>query len=330
MSYFDNYFNEIVNSVNDIIKSYISGDVPKLYEASYHLFTSGGKRLRPLILTISSDLFGGQRERAYYAGAAIEVLHTFTLVHDDIMDQDNIRRGLPTVHVKYGLPLAILAGDLLHAKAFQLLTQALRGLPSETIIKAFDIFTRSIIIISEGQAVDMEFEDRIDIKEQEYLDMISRKTAALFSASSSIGALIAGANDNDVRLMSDFGTNLGIAFQIVDDILGLTADEKELGKPVFSDIREGKKTILVIKTLELCKEDEKKIVLKALGNKSASKEELMSSADIIKKYSLDYAYNLAEKYYKNAIDSLNQVSSKSDIPGKALKYLAEFTIRRRK
>ena len=327
---FENYFNEIIANVNKKIEEYIKGDVKELYEASYYLFSAGGKRLRPLILVASSDLLGGERERAYLAGAAVEVLHTFTLIHDDIMDQDTLRRGMPTVHVKWGIPMAILAGDLLHAKAFQLLNDAFKGAESERITKAFSIFVNSIIIISEGQALDMQFENRKDVSEEEYLDMIRRKTAMLFSASASLGGLVAGGGEKEVNALSQYGLNLGISFQIVDDILGLIADEKELGKPIYSDIREGKKTILVIKALKEANDEEKKIIERTLGNRNATREELSKCAEIIKKYALEYAYDLADKYRDKALEALYSINWKNDEAGKALKYLAEFTVKRRK
>jgi len=278
---FEDYFNRIVENVNINIEKYLKGDIQELYEASFYLFKAGGKRLRPLILVSSADLLGGDLNRAYLAGASVEVLHTFTLIHDDIMDEDTTRRGMPTVHVKWGIPMAILAGDLLHAKAFEILNEAFRGMSSNKITRAFEIFTKAIIIISEGQALDMQFEDKVTVSEEEYLDMIKRKTAMLFSSSAALGGLIATDNEKEIQALADYGLNLGISFQIVDDILGLIADEKELGKPVYSDIREGKKTLLVIKTMKEATDEEKKILLKALGNKNASKDELITAAEII-------------------------------------------------
>jgi geranylgeranyl diphosphate synthase type I len=330
MNPLDDYFNDIISSVNKVIEDYIKGDIKELYEASCYLFKAGGKRLRPLILVSSSDLVGGERERAYLAGAAVEVLHTFTLIHDDIMDQDTLRRGMPTVHVRFGIPMAILAGDLLHAKAFQILNDSVKGLPSEKITKAFQIFTESIIIISEGQTLDMQFEGRNDVSEDEYMDMIAKKTAKLFSASAALGGLIGGGDYKEVESLGKYGLYLGIAFQIIDDILGLTSTEEELGKPIYSDIREGKKTILVIKALKEAKEDERKIILMTLGNRKATREELSRAADIIRSYSLNYAYDLADRYYAMAIEALRSVRWRNEIAGKALNYLAEFTIKRRK
>jgi geranylgeranyl diphosphate synthase type I len=323
----DDYVGEILDSVNRLIREYINCAVQKLCEASYHLFTGGGKRLRPLILVATSDMLGGNRERALKAGVAVEILHNFTLIHDDIMDNDTMRRGLPTVHVKYGVPMAILAGDLLHAIAFKALNDAFKG--SDELYDAMDLFTKGIITISEGQAMDMSFEERWDVTEPEYLEMIYKKTAALFSVSAGLGALVAGER-NSVSHMIDYGKNLGLAFQIVDDILGLVGDEKEIGKPVYSDIREGKKTILVIKTLSEASSAEREKVMKALGNRSATKEELKEAADIIKAHSLEYAYKLAEKYKEEAIKALEKVPSKNESARKTLTDLTELTVKRRK
>ncbi|AAK40423.1 polyprenyl synthetase family protein [Saccharolobus solfataricus] len=324
------YFNEIVNNVNFRIKNFVKSNFKTLEEASFHLFTAGGKRLRPLVLVSSSDLIGGDRERAYKAAAAVEILHNFTLVHDDIMDNDGLRRGLPTVHVKWGEPMAILAGDYLHAKAFEALNEALKGLDGNTFYKAFSIFITSIEIISEGQAMDMSFENRLDVTEEEYIQMIKGKTAMLFSCSAALGGIINKANDDVVKKLTEYGLNLGISFQIVDDILGIIGDEKELGKPIYSDIREGKKTILVIKTLSEATEDEKKILVSTLGNKEAKKEDLERASEIIRKHSLQYAYDLAKKYSDLAIENLREIPVSNKTAEKALKYLAQFTIQRRK
>lgn len=324
------YFNDIVNNVNFHIKNFVKSNVRTLGEASFHLFTAGGKRLRPLILVSSSDLIGGDRQRAYKAAAAVEILHNFTLVHDDIMDRDYLRRGLPTVHVKWGEPMAILAGDYLHAKAFEALNEALKGLDGDTFYKAFSIFINSIEIISEGQAMDMSFENRVDVTEEEYVQMIKGKTAMLFSCSAALGGIINKASDDIIKNLIEYGLNLGISFQIVDDILGIIGDEKELGKPVYSDIREGKKTILVIKTLSEAKDDEKKILVSTLGNREAKKDDLERASEIIRKYSLQYAYNLAKKYSDLALEHLRKIPVYNETAEKALKYLAQFTIERRK
>ncbi|AWR97108.1 polyprenyl synthetase family protein [Acidianus sulfidivorans JP7] len=323
----DQYFKEIIENVNIEISNYVKGDIKQLYDASIYLLNAGGKRLRPLFLVATADLFKGDRKRAYKAAAAVEILHNFTLIHDDIMDEDTLRRGIPTVHVKWGIPLAILAGDLLHAKAFQALGDALKGLDNEKIYQGIAEFSKSVIIIAEGQAMDMEFENRDNVTEYEYIDMIKKKTAQLFSCSAYLGGLISNASDYELELLKNFGMNVGISFQIIDDILGLVADEKELGKPVYSDIREGKKTILVIHALENASDNEKRIIMEGLGSKDLDK--IKKAGDIIKSLSLDYAYSKAKYYLDAAFDNLNKIHGE-EIAGKALNYLVRFTIERRK
>ncbi|ARM75749.1 geranylgeranyl diphosphate synthase [Acidianus manzaensis] len=323
----DQYFNEIIYNVNNEISSYVKGDIKQLYDASIYLLNAGGKRLRPLFLVSIADLLKGDRKRAYKAAAAVEILHNFTLIHDDIMDEDTLRRGIPTVHVKWGIPLAILAGDLLHAKAFQALGDALKGLDAEKIYSGIAEFSNSVIIIAEGQAMDMEFENRENVSEEEYIEMIKKKTAQLFACSAYLGGLVSNANNSELELLKNFGINIGISFQIMDDILGLTADEKELGKPVYSDIREGKKTILVIHALQNANEEQKRIIMEGLGSKDS--EKIKKAGDIIKSLSLDYAYSKAKYYLDHAFENLNKIHGE-EIAGKALNYLVRFTVERRK
>ncbi|MEL9969285.1 MAG: geranylgeranyl diphosphate synthase [Metallosphaera sp.] len=324
----EKYLGEVITQVNETIDKYIQGDVPELYEASRYLLKAGGKRLRPLMVVLSSELLGGSRDRAILAGAAIEVLHNFTLIHDDIMDQDTTRRGLPTVHVKWGIPTAILAGDLLHAKAFELITESIKGLPIDLAYRALNCFSRSIVIVSEGQAMDMEFERRWDVTESLYLEMIRKKTAQLFACSAHLGGLLANGTNEEVNSLYDFGEKIGIAFQIMDDILGITADEKELGKPLYSDIREGKKTILLIKALERANEHQRKTIMNGMGSSDVST--LSSVASLLSELSLDYSQQLVRKYYENALRSLSKVRSRNQLALDGLRAIADLIITRRK
>ncbi len=327
------YFNDVVDQVNKTIEKYLSSapsGTTSLYDASRHLFSSGGKRLRPLILVSSCDYLGGDHSRAVLAGSAIETLHTFTLIHDDIMDHDSLRRGIPTVHVKWGEPMAILAGDLLHAKAFEMLNDSLKGVDEKLHYEVMKTFVNSIIVVSEGQAMDMEFESKNDVTEEDYLEMVKKKTAYLIAASSKIGSLIGGADPEVVEKFFRFGINLGIAFQIVDDIIGITSDEAELGKPLFSDIREGKRTLLIIKTLKEAQPKEVKLLKEVLGNRNASAEQLREVSEIIKKYSLEYAYSLAEEYKSRALSSLEGIQPSNQEASEVLKFISEFTLKRKK
>jgi len=332
MSSLERKLREIAERVDSIILESLKGseDVKRLYESSRYLFLGGGKRLRPSIVVLFSELVNGDLNRAYFLGAAVEVLHTFTLIHDDIMDNDPIRRGMPAVHVKYGTPMAILAGDLLHVKSFELLNRGLKNLSQDRVHKGLEKFIETIITISEGQALDMEFEDKKEVSEEEYFEMIKKKTAWLFACSAYLGTLTGDTSDEDLSNAFNFGLNLGIAFQIVDDILGITANEKELGKPVYSDIREGKKTILVIRALKQCNSKEREKLESVLGNRNASKEELEEVANILKEKALSYAYDIAEFYMNESIRYLNKLNWSNQEAGKYLIDLARFTVIRKK
>lgn len=218
--------------------------VPGLSRACSHLLGAGGKRMRPALLLLSGTAAGGDPHSLLPAATAVELVHTFTLIHDDIMDRDTLRRGVPTVHVKFGLPLAILAGDTLFARAFQELGET-RADPARRDMAA-SMLARACVEICEGQALDMAFEKRSRVAEAEYLRMVGLKTAALLRASAGIGALLAGAPPATVARLEAYGWNTGLAFQIQDDILGLTATDERLGKSVGIDLQRRKKTLVAI------------------------------------------------------------------------------------
>jgi len=317
--------------VDDFLFKLLEGKPKKLYVAASHLPKAGGKRLRPILLLAITKGVGGDWKKAIPAAAAIELLHNFTLVHDDIMDEDEFRRGVPTVHKLWGEDTAILAGDLLFAKVFEAASKLVDyGVDHAKVVKIVDILSWASITVAEGQVLDIEFENREEVSEEEYIEMITKKTGALFKASAEIGAIIGGAPSECIAKLGEYGLNLGIAFQIRDDILGLTADEKTLGKPIYSDIREGKKTILVIHALKKLSPEEKKTLLNILG-KSEDINELKKAADlIIKSNALEYAEKLAEKYVKIALEKLEEACIQDREVYDMLKELALYIIKREK
>ncbi len=218
-------------------------EVPLFYKPIRYVLDLGGKRIRPLFVLLACGITGSDPLKALPAAAAVELLHDFTLVHDDIMDNDETRRGMPAVHVKWDMPTAILAGDGLLGFAFQKLLQC--SAPDRLLL--VEKFTRAMIVICEGQGLDKMFESREMVTVDAYLDMIERKTAALLRLSCELGALIGGGDESQVRALADFGYALGMAFQLQDDVLDVMADEKELGKKVGSDFEMHKQTILTIK-----------------------------------------------------------------------------------
>lgn len=220
--------------------------VPLFYDPIYYVLELGGKKIRPLMVMLSCGIAGGEIEKACYAAAAVELLHDFTLVHDDIMDNDETRRGKPTIHAKWDLNTAILSGDGLLGFAFQKLLQS----PVKNRAVLAERFTQAMIVICEGQGLDKMFEKDDSITDVQYMDMIERKTAALIRLSCELGALVAGAGKNAVKNLYNFGHNLGMAFQVQDDILDVMADQTKLGKKVGSDFAMHKQTILSIKLLQ--------------------------------------------------------------------------------
>ncbi|MBW3582079.1 MAG: polyprenyl synthetase family protein [Euryarchaeota archaeon] len=217
-----------------------------------HVIDAGGKRLRPLLTMLACEAVCEDADRALPTAAGLELLHTFTLVHDDVMDNDLTRRGRPTVHALWGGPLAICAGDALYAFAFDKMAQNLgtARVTPETIVHIMRRAAEVSYELSAGQTQDLLFEKRDDVTLDEYLEMIRLKTGVLIQLSVEAGARIGGGDTEQVAALSDYGRHIGLAFQIVDDLLDLVADEAELGKPVGSDIRAGKKTYPVLHALD--------------------------------------------------------------------------------
>jgi geranylgeranyl diphosphate synthase type I len=283
------------------------GKPKKLYEASNYIFKSGGKRLRPYLTIKTCELFGESPQKAIPFASALEILHNFTLIHDDVMDYDELRRGKLTVHRKYGIPMAILAGDLLYTKVYQILLEyAPKNFENEDLIKCIQSITNSTVLLCEGQALDIIYPNATDINEKDYFLMVCGKTSSLFSACAEVGAIIGGSTEKERLAISKYAWNAGITFQIVDDILGITADEKKLGKPVGSDILRGKKTIIMIHALKNAQTKQKQQILRSLGNEDTSKEDLITTIKILNEIgSVNYAQKLAEKYMKSSLEFLD-------------------------
>ena len=297
-----------------------------LYESSEYLIKAGGKKFRPALTLLSCQAVGGKPEKALKAAAAIELTHTFSLIHDDIMDNDDTRRGKPAVHKVWGEPLAILAGDSLFAKSFELLSQSAEdNIAYERVVDALQVLTNSCINICEGQALDMAFEDTFNVTKDEYMNMIYKKTGDLITASTTIGAIMGGASSNEIQALRTYGKQIGLAFQIQDDYIDLTGDES-IGKPVGSDLVEGKKTLMVVYALEKAnKEDHDRLVELLEANDESIIPEAM---EILEKYgAINYARS---KAYDCVIESKQALSILPDSDAKdALFKLADFVFTRK-
>jgi len=316
--------------VDSYIATYLSRREPvRLWEAAYHLPKAGGKKLRPFLTINTCKALGGREEDALPPAAAIELIQTFSLVHDDIIDRDDTRRGVQTVHRKWGIPTAIVAGDLLHVKAYDVVTKA--TMKNQRLIRVLpnilNEINESTIRICEGQELDEQLEKKAQLTEDEYFEMISKKTASLFEVSTTIGALVAESDSRAVESMRNFGHLLGMSFQIVDDILGLTADEKELGKPVGSDIREGKRTLPVVYALAKGSTQERKAILRALGNRKASTRQYSTATKAIASTgALDYSRRKAGEYAQEARKALLSLPESNE--KRLLDEVLEFILKR--
>lgn len=228
-----------------------------LYEPIEYILQLSGKRIRPLLTLIASEVFSGDYKKALPAALAVEVFHNFTLVHDDIMDEAPLRRGKETVHYKWDLNTGILSGDAMLILAYQYF----ENYPATVFQKLAQLFSKTAIEVCDGQQLDIDFETRNDVSIPEYIKMITLKTSVLVAAALKMGAIVAEASEEDAEMIYQYGLNLGIAFQLQDDYLDTFGDPKTFGKQVGGDIIENKKTYLYLKALELANEEEQQKLL---------------------------------------------------------------------
>jgi len=311
--------------VNKYLNSKLKGNPKKLYDAAGHLIVNGGKRLRPYMVIRSCQILGGKSSTAMIAASAVEMVHNFTLVHDDIMDNDEMRHGVPTVHKKFGMPIAILAGDVLFSKAFQIISESKLSPNANTHL--ISRLAKACVDVCEGQLLDIKMADEKRIPtEAEYIAMIGKKTAALFDVSCAMGAICATNKPKDISNLSDFGRNLGIAFQITDDLIGVMGDPKVTKKPVGNDLREGKKSLPILMAIKLAKGDERKTILKAFGNSKISKKDLNKAVEVIRSLGIEEKVrNQALKYAEKSEKSLIKYKGTAKIE---LTALLDFVVKR--
>jgi geranylgeranyl diphosphate synthase type I len=317
--YSENIDKEIKRSLSTI-------DPANLCEASEHLIKAGGKKIRPSLVVLSCEAVGGKSEDSIKTAASMELIHTFSLIHDDIMDKDEMRRGKPSVHMLWGEPMAILAGDTLFSKAFEIILETdITNLPPQRVVYALKTVVDSCIKICEGQALDIGFEGKLDVKEDEYLTMIYKKTAALIAAAAKAGAILGGGTDEQIEALCEYGRLIGMAFQIQDDYLDVVSDAEDIGKPVGSDIIEGKMTLMVVHALSNASKEDKNRLISIL---QANDEDLVEDAiGIFNKYgSIEYTRNIALDNVKTAKELLNVLEDSE--AKESLRLLADFVLER--
>ena len=324
--------NTSIAEVKDLVEIRIERalthtSLERLSGAMMHLVEGGGKRLRATLPWLVAKAVGDSHSGLLDVGAAIEIIHNFTLVHDDIMDDDDIRRGRPAVHVEYDLPTAINAGDAMLAIAFEAMAVA-EGIEPELLPFLVKRIGRMVRKCSEGQQLDIEFEDRGFVTEDEYITMIHGKTAAMFLTCAEVGSHLAGADSDTIECMHDWGLAVGLCFQLMDDLIDVLSDSDTLGKPSGSDVAQGKRTLMVIHALDQPPSNSKDDLMAVLGKgDDVSAEQVLLAHKALEDLgSIDYARSKAESYHRKAHDCLDRLP---DSPAmRALRELTDYQLKR--
>ena len=293
-----------------------------LYEPGDYFLSWGGKRIRPVMCLMGNELFADLHADTYQVATAVELFHNFTLIHDDIMDEAPLRRGMETVHMKYGPNTALLTGDVMLIRAYEYLSR-INGAYLQRILA---LFNKTAKEVCEGQQLDIDFEKKESVSPDAYINMISLKTSVLLAASLEMGAIIGGASEGNCRHIYSFGQNLGIAFQIQDDYLDAFGDPEKFGKEVGGDIRQNKKTFLLLHALEVADAVQQKELCQLMQQDPGDKVEKILA--IFRACNVDaWARELKEKYLQTALQHLEDIAVMS-VRKKPLRELAEFLIQR--
>jgi geranylgeranyl diphosphate synthase type I len=306
------YLKKMSAELDAPIKSYIGDEEPKvLMDASKQYPYAGGKRMRPAMAVACCRAVGGDASKAVPLAVAIEYIHNFTLIHDDLMDGDEKRRGMTTIHVGYGMSTAVLAGDALFAKAFQIISNL--DVPADRMRDALQYVSKAVWDLARGQQMDINNEGQI-VSEEVYLETIKLKTSVLFAAAAAGGAILGGATPEQVKAINEYAIDLGLGFQMFDDYLGVAGDSSKTGKSVGNDIRKGKCTCMVTHTIANLK-DEKllKEFKEILGNMDATDEQCAYAKSIMEKAgSIEYNLALARKKVDDAISKIQFLPESED------------------
>jgi geranylgeranyl diphosphate synthase, type II len=293
-----------------------------LYAPIEYTLSSGGKRIRPALVLAACNMFSENIEKALPVALAFEIFHNFTLLHDDIMDNSPIRRNKETVHKKWNVNTAILSGDAMMIEAYKLLSD----LSAELLKKVLKLFNDTASEVCEGQQYDMDFENRDDVKETEYIQMIKLKTSVLIAAALKAGAMVGGASEKDADLLYEFGLNIGLAFQIQDDLLDTYGDTAVFGKKTGNDILTGKKTFLLIKALQKADAKTGKKLLYLIKNQNTDNEDKIGS--VIKIYNNSdikrTAENKINEYYQEAVNKLDEVACDDSAKNELLSFASQI------
>jgi geranylgeranyl diphosphate synthase type I len=328
LAYFANLLEKVDNALHVFLDEQISlvrhnAFLRYYYQQVKNFLFSGGKRLRPILMTVTYDAIkpNNIRKDILTVALSLELLHNASLIHDDIMDNAEIRRGEKTFHRifsdyakdndnlaienfdDYGVAMGILGGDFVYNLAYKAVNT--KDFPAEVALKAAIEFNEGFLKIAQGVIIETDLMRRFDVTEEEYLQMIELKTAALFEKATRMGAIYANGTEKQIDLLGKFGLTAGLAFQIVDDIIGTFGDSNKTGKPNDSDLKEGKKTILLIKAIERANDEQRDTLSKTVGNRNATDSEIEKVRDVFRKTgSLEYASLKAEELFQQCIEYL--------------------------
>ena len=306
----------------EIMESLGKMEQKNLHGAMTHLFKGGGKRLRAILPRLVGEAVGGENEGHYTLGASIEIIHNFTLIHDDIIDQDPIRRGLDAVHVEYDDATAINAGDAMLAVGFEILAES-DDIPDNRLGHLITSIGEMVRKVAEGQQEDIEFETREEVSEQDYIEMIAGKTSAMFETCARTGAILADADQETIENMAEWGLNLGLCFQLMDDLIDVTGDTETLGKPAGSDIVQGKMTLIAIHAKQ-SDEDLPNFDI-VFGSGDCDAESLAKAvSELEKSGSIDYARSRAMHHHSVAHECLGRLPKSPAV--EILKELTDFQL----
>lgn len=309
-----------MNAVNALILDRMQSDIPLIPELAGHLIAGGGKRIRPLLTLASAALFGYQGDRHYRLSACVEFIHTATLLHDDVVDESDQRRGKASANAVFGNEAAVLVGDFLFSRSFQLMVE-------DGSLDVLRILSNASAIIAEGEVLQLSTANDISTTEEQYFRVIGAKTAELFAAACEVGAVVANATPEQCKAMRDYGMYLGIAFQISDDVLDYGADEVRLGKSLGDDFKEGKMTLPVLKALEKATPEERSFWQRCMSDLNQEEGDLAKARDILSRHkalqsSLDHARDFAAKG-KKCLQLLPQNAYSDDLAA-----LLDFAVER--
>ncbi len=304
-----------MKAVNAMILDHMQSDVPLIPHLASYLIAAGGKRIRPLLTLASTALFNGDMLRAHRLAASVEFIHTATLLHDDVVDDSDTRRGKDSANIIFGNEASVLVGDFLFSRAFQLMV-------ADGSLEVLRILSTASAVIAEGEVLQLSVQNNLDTTMADYVNVIEGKTASLFAAACEVGPVIAEQDEETIKAMREYGMYLGTAFQIVDDVLDYNAERTKLGKTVGDDFREGKMTAPIILAIEQATAQEREFWQRTLGDKDQKDGDLDTAIELMIKYdTFNQGMKMARDYGDKAIESLSQ------IPNTELKLTLENLIK---